>query len=53
MTALRVGLIIPSSNTVVEPELARVAGAVPDLELLATRVAVTHIDTNPASGAAV
>ena len=50
MTALRVGLIVPSSNTVVEPELARVAGAVPDLELLATRVAVTHIDTNPASG---
>lgn len=50
MTALRVGLIVPSSNTVVEPELARLAGAVPDLELLATRVAVTHIDTNPASG---
>jgi maleate isomerase len=50
VTALRVGLIVPSSNTVVEPELARVAGAVPDLELLATRVAVTHIDTNPASG---
>jgi maleate isomerase len=50
VTALRVGLIVPSSNTVVEPELARLAGAVPDLELLATRVAVTHIDTNPASG---
>jgi maleate isomerase len=50
VTALRVGLIVPSSNTVVEPELARVAGAVPDLELVATRVAVTHIDTNPASG---
>ena len=49
MTALRVGLIVPSSNTVVEPELARVAGAVPDLELVATRVAVTHIDANSAS----
>jgi maleate isomerase len=49
VTALRVGLIVPSSNTVVEPELARVAGAVPDLELVATRVAVTHIDANSAS----
>jgi maleate isomerase len=49
VTALRVGLIVPSSNTVVEPELARVAGAVPDLELVATRVAVTRIDANSAS----
>ena len=49
MTALRVGLIIPSSNTVVEPELARVAGAVPGLELVATRVAVTRIDANATS----
>jgi maleate isomerase len=49
VTALRVGLIVPSSNTVVEPELARVARAVPDLELVATRVAVTHIDANSAS----
>jgi maleate isomerase len=49
VTALRVGLIVPSSNTVVEPELARVAGAVPGLELVATRVAVTHIDADSAS----
>jgi maleate isomerase len=49
VTALRVGLIVPSSNTVVEPELARLAGAMPDLELVATRIAVTRIDASPAS----
>ena len=45
---LRVGMLVPSSNTALEPEVSRLAALVPDLDVHFSRVRVTRITTAPA-----
>ena len=49
VTRLRVGMLVPSSNTALEPEVSRLAALVPDLDVHFSRVRVTRISTAPAS----
>ncbi|MHB1502642.1 MAG: maleate cis-trans isomerase family protein [Acidimicrobiales bacterium] len=39
----RIGMIVPSSNTVLEPEMCRIAGGLPGVSLHFSRVRVTEI----------
>jgi maleate isomerase len=48
---VRVGVIVPSSNTVLETELARLAELAGKVELHATRVGVTRIGLDPSASA--
>jgi len=50
MALARVGMVLPSSNTVVEPECIRLAGIVPDASVHFARFALTAVSVaNPAA----
>jgi maleate isomerase len=48
---LRIGLIVPSSNTVVEPVLHALTAGLPRIEIFVTRIEVTRIGADPGSEA--
>ena len=50
MALARIGMVLPSSNTVVEPECIRLAGRVPDASVHFARFALTAVSVaNPAA----